>query len=1034
MEVVESASSLVELKKQPRTRWTALLVWSTVGSTIGSALPCGYCMGVINTPAVVCCLMFGCTAAGLRSILNSSTCRSWCQAMLLGELWSGDIPLQLWDTLWALIVPIYLMGGFLGSACAGWAANRFGRRGCFLLSGSLLLLPALMFLSCRWLRSVELLLLGRVVVGLGGGLVSTCLPMYHSEIAALPQRGTLGVCCSVGFSIGMVVSQIFTLQSLFGGEELWHIALSFYVVFMAVCYAPFRLYAESPKWLYIVKERRQEAIQMLIRLRGTDLGIEQEIRAMDDETSVKGTTRSLGEVLGDPKMLLPLILLCSYQGGQQLSGCSAVRGPDILCPIEHLSFPDLLLLRFNFPQWRPLNERRRVDESGRWQRQSGHLADGSHSDGKVQQTHPDAAVHCILRPTHVFLWLDGGVHCRYHVIRKLGWGHFSTVWLCWDLQEKRYVAIKIVKSAPHFAETAKDEIKILRTVRETDPSNPRRQKTVQMLDDFKISGVNGTHICMVFEVLGDNLLKLIRKSNYRGIPLANVKAITRQILEGLDYLHTCCKIIHTDIKPENVLLCVDEPHVRSMATEATKLYCMNSKMYPSLVSRAPKEYREPQITGKMSKNKKKKLKKKAKKRMELFKKQRDYLEQTGQPAADANDAEDQADCVVNHNANSVQNGDVAISDGEEDVDVDVKLEQDPEENDGDDEDVAVEQPVVPKQETEQEEEAISHQAPGDNTEKAKKKKKRKNKNKSNQPQSQQPQQQFENSTSSGDSINAGKSGVHTNGSSSNSNSNSNSNSTVKGQSNGAADGKKMPLRPKQDKQQEQQSYQPLNNNNSSSKQTSNSNSKISSNSMSNSSSATNGPYSDPGVPPAPPPPLSKHRPKREPALEECNVQVKIADLGNACWVDRHFTEDIQTRQYRSLEVILGSGYDTSADIWSTACMVFELATGDYLFEPHSGDTYSRDEDHLAHIIELLGPIPRHIVFRGTYAQQTFSRNGELRNITGLKPWGLMDVLLEKYEWLNSEAESFASFLKPMLEFDPAKRATAAECLQHPWLR
>lgn len=164
------------------------------------------------------------------------------------------------------------------------------------------------------------------------------------------------------------------------------------------------------------------------------------------------------------------------------------------------------------------------------------------------------------------------------------------------------------------------------------------------------------------------------------------------------------------------------------------------------------------------------------------------------------------------------------------------------------------------------------------------------------------------------------------------------------------------------------------------------------------------------------------------------MYVKIADLGNACWVDRHFTEDIQTRQYRSLEVILGSGYDTSADIWSTACMVFELATGDYLFEPHSGDTYSRDEDHLAHIIELLGPIPRHIVFRGTYAQQSFNRGGELRNITGLKPWGLMDVLLEKYEWSHSEAESFASFLKPMLEFDPAKRATAAECLQHPWLR
>lgn len=143
---------------------------------------------------------------------------------------------------------------------------------------------------------------------------------------------------------------------------------------------------------------------------------------------------------------------------------------------------------------------------------------------------------------------------RYHVTRKLGWGHFSTVWLCWDLEDKRYVALKIVKSAPHFTETAKDEIKILKAVRDGDPANPKRNKTVQLLNDFKISGVNGTHICMVFEVLGHNLLKLILKSNYRGIPLSNVRSITRQVLEGLDYLHTECQIIHTDIKPENVSL------------------------------------------------------------------------------------------------------------------------------------------------------------------------------------------------------------------------------------------------------------------------------------------------------------------------------------------------------------------------------------------------------------------------------------------------------------------------------------------------
>ena len=53
---------------------------------------------------------------------------------------------------------------------------------------------------------------------------------------------------------------------------------------------------------------------------------------------------------------------------------------------------------------------------------------------------------------------------RYHVVRKLGWGHFSTVWLCWDRTMSRFVALKVVKSASHYTETALDEIKLLRCV------------------------------------------------------------------------------------------------------------------------------------------------------------------------------------------------------------------------------------------------------------------------------------------------------------------------------------------------------------------------------------------------------------------------------------------------------------------------------------------------------------------------------------------------------------------------------------------
>jgi len=161
---------------------------------------------------------------------------------------------------------------------------------------------------------------------------------------------------------------------------------------------------------------------------------------------------------------------------------------------------------------------------------------------------------------------------------------------------------------------------------------------------------------------------------------------------------------------------------------------------------------------------------------------------------------------------------------------------------------------------------------------------------------------------------------------------------------------------------------------------------------------------------------------------------KVIDLGNACWTYKKFTSDIQTRQYRCPEVILGASYSTPADIWSLACILFELITGDYLFEPKSGKDYSRDEDHLALFQEALGKIPKRIALKGKFARDFFNRNGDLKHIKKLQHWPLTDVFIDKYEIEPEEADCIASFLYPMLEYDPEKRATAYECLQHPWLQ
>jgi serine/threonine-protein kinase SRPK3 len=158
--------------------------------------------------------------------------------------------------------------------------------------------------------------------------------------------------------------------------------------------------------------------------------------------------------------------------------------------------------------------------------------------------------------------------------------------------------------------------------------------------------------------------------------------------------------------------------------------------------------------------------------------------------------------------------------------------------------------------------------------------------------------------------------------------------------------------------------------------------------------------------------------------------VTLADFGNGCWTYKQFTDEIQTRQYRSPEVILGSGYDTSADLWSAACMAFEFITGEFLFDPKESREYERDEDHLALMLETLGPMPEHMACGdGKYRDKFLNSRGEFRHISELKFWPLERVLHEKYRFTAKKAKEISDFLLPMLQIDPANRLSAAEMLQ-----
>ncbi len=85
-----------------------------------------------------------------------------------------------------------------------------------------------------------------------------------------------------------------------------------------------------------------------------------------------------------------------------------------------------------------------------------------------------------------------------------------------------------------------------------------------LLNSFMHEGPNGRHFIMVFEILGVNLLEIMKRFDYKGIPIPIVRRLAKQILMGLDYLHRICRIIHTDLKPENVIVSLTQSELEEI--------------------------------------------------------------------------------------------------------------------------------------------------------------------------------------------------------------------------------------------------------------------------------------------------------------------------------------------------------------------------------------------------------------------------------------------------------------------------------------
>ncbi|KAF9518254.1 hypothetical protein BS47DRAFT_1379973 [Hydnum rufescens UP504] len=154
--------------------------------------------------------------------------------------------------------------------------------------------------------------------------------------------------------------------------------------------------------------------------------------------------------------------------------------------------------------------------------------------------------------------LGDNLNSTYTIVQKLGWGQHSNVWLAkheghtTQAEVRRSQNIDCTRNAS--AMQLSDELGLLQLVREVagKSRNPGRRHVVTLIDSFKLSSTQGNHLCLVHEVMGR-----FPKVNGVGLPIPLVKAVAKQLLQALDFLHHECHVIHTDLKPDNFLVKLD---------------------------------------------------------------------------------------------------------------------------------------------------------------------------------------------------------------------------------------------------------------------------------------------------------------------------------------------------------------------------------------------------------------------------------------------------------------------------------------------
>lgn len=282
---------------------TAPLVFAVTVATIGS-FQYGYNTGVINAPEMI-----------IKDFINYT----------LEEKLENPPNEVLLTSLWSLSVAIFSVGGMIGSFSVGLFVNRFGRRNSMLLVNLLAVAGGCLMGFAKIAESVEMLILGRLVIGLFCGLCTGFVPMYIGEVSPTALRGAFGTLNQLGIVIGILVAQIFGLKFILGTDDLWPVLLGFTILPAVLQSIALPFCPESPRFMLINRKEEESAKKILQQLWGTQ-DVAQDIQEMKEESARMAQEKQVTvlELFRVRSYQQPIMISIMLQLSQQLSGINAV--------------------------------------------------------------------------------------------------------------------------------------------------------------------------------------------------------------------------------------------------------------------------------------------------------------------------------------------------------------------------------------------------------------------------------------------------------------------------------------------------------------------------------------------------------------------------------------------------------------------------------------------------------------------------------------------------------------------------------------